>query len=144
MIVSNELNSSFYLKFNFAVTHKQFFNFFLTFDFFLFWDTGVLDSTSPGSWMLGYRQYHQAPQLALLLVKNESRSLLVCPVLHGAWDLVEKGDTVCISLLSSWKERWLSPRLLFRLTEESSGRGVRVLYFAVWAFCGSSDESHPC
>lgn len=34
MIVSNELNSSFYLKFNFAVTHKQFFNFFLTFNFF--------------------------------------------------------------------------------------------------------------
>lgn len=35
MIVLNELNSSFHLKFNFAVTHKQFFNFFLTFDFFV-------------------------------------------------------------------------------------------------------------
>lgn len=55
--------------------------------------------------MLGYRQYHQAPQLALLLVRKESQSLLVCPILHGVWDLVEKGDIVCLSLLSSWKER---------------------------------------
>lgn len=72
--------------------------------------------------------------------QHRSWSLLVCPVVHTIWEWIEKGDMICISLLSSLERAPYSSKrndchLDYCLGEKSNGRDIRVVFTSL---CGHS------